>query len=347
MSDPIHGGPEEVLGRIVSDSAAAATHCLAAAERAVVEGRFNIAKVLRACAHSARVAALTAARLLAEKTRPADVVASTLALLEQQSHHRDRVRKLLPESQGTTGPQNLFDASPASAALEDVLHRALNSLQRNRDILESDVAQSLWGCQVCGAVVEGSQPQNCSHCGALRFEFEWFGPFYSGTFERLGRRSPTEIAAILTESPVRLASLLDAVDEEPLARRPSVDEWCVKEIAGHLTDVTQLFCWRVQTIQTAATAPSLDGSMPPWRLLEKKGYPDVLSRVILEDFQSATREAFALIQKMKVEDWGRFGLVRGRATTILDLGAWLANHNVAHFAQIEALREGLRQAKTD
>jgi hypothetical protein len=31
--------------------------------------------------------------------------------------------------------------------------------------------------------------------------------------------------------------------------------------------------------------------------------------------------------------------MRGRMTTVLDLGIWLANHNVAHFAQIQALRQ--------
>jgi hypothetical protein len=77
----------------------------------------------------------------------------------------------------------------------------------------------------------------------------------------------------------------------------------------------------------------------PWRLLEKKGYPEVPSRTIVEGFQGATCEALAVIQGMADDDWGRFGLVRGRATTVLDLGTWLANHNIAHFAQIKALRK--------
>jgi rubrerythrin len=341
MLEPTDRSPEQILARMVSDSAAAATHCLAAAERAVVEGRFNLAKVLRACAHSARLAALTAARLLAENTQPAEVLASALALLKQQSLAEDRVRKALAENQGPTVTQKLFDANPAPA-LEDVLRRALGSLQSNRDVLESDVAQSLWGCQVCGAIIEGSPPQNCSHCGALRFEFEWFGPFYSGTFERLGRRSPAEIARIVEESPVRLASLLGGVDEKRLATRPSVDEWCMKEIAGHLIDVTGLFSWRVRTIGDAVTPPSLDGSAPPWRLLDGKGYSEVASKRLVEAFRSATQEALEIVKGFADEDWGRFGLVRARVTTVLDLGTWLANHNIAHCAQIEALREDTR-----
>lgn len=340
MRDAASWGLDEALGHIVSESATAAMHSLAAAERAVLDGRFNLAKILRASAHSARLTALTAARLLAQDTRPVEVLTSTLALLERQSVARQRVTRLLTEHQVSGAMRGLFNANTASAAVEDVLRRALQSLQENRDVLESDVAQSLWGCQVCGAIAEGPRPEGCSHCGALRFEFEWFGPFYSGTFDRLGRRSPAEIAGILEEGPRRLASLLDGVGEEGLTRRPSADEWCMKEIAGHLLDVTELFCWRVGTIRDAVTPPPLEGSLPPWRLLEGKGYPEVESTLIVEGFRSATREALAVVERVGVEDWGRYGLTGGRVTTILDLGSWLANHNIAHFAQIEALRGG-------
>jgi rubrerythrin len=336
MPAPSDDNVEERLAEIVSDSAAMSAHCLAAAERAVIEGRFNIAKVLRVCAHSTRVSALAAARLLAQGTRPAEVLTSTLALLEQQSLERQRLKAFLT-------PPTPIGATPQSAALENLLRRAIWSLERNRDVLESDVAQSLWGCQVCGSIAEGSAPRTCSLCGALRFEFEWFGPFYSGSFERLGRRSPEEVARILTDSPQWLTNLLQGIDEERLASRPSPDEWSMKEIAGHLIDVTHLFCQRVRTIGDATNPPSLDGSTPPWRMLEGKGYPDLASRLIVEGFRSATQEALDIIQGFDVDDWSRFGLVRGRVvTTNLDLGTWLANHNIAHCAQLEALREVIR-----
>jgi hypothetical protein len=337
MTDGADDGREERLRQIVSESATAAMHCLAAAERAVLDGRFNIAKVLRACAHSTRLTALTAARILAREGRPVDAVARTLAVLERQPFDRKMVSELLADRADGVIP-TLPAAGPPSAALEDILQRALMSLASSRDVLESDVAQSLWGCQVCGALFEGPAPTSCFGCGALRFEFEWFGPFYSGTFERLGRRSPAEIVAILEGSHPRLASLLDGIDEEQLARRPSANEWGMKEIAGHLVDVTELFSQRARTVRNTVTPPSLDGSLPPWRLLEGKRYPDVASTTIVEGFRRATSDALALIDGFSSEDWGRFGLIRGRATTILDLGTWLANHNIAHFAQIDALR---------
>src|SRR5688572_27707774 len=257
---------QEHLERIVSTNAAASMRCLAAAERAVLEGRFNLAKVLRACAHAARVASLTAARTLAQGAAPITVLGDTSAFFEHQS----------------------IDVLEAASPLRDVLRRALQSLEGNRDILESDVAQSLWGCQVCGAIVETRAPQRCGGCGALSFEFEWFGPFYSGTFDRLGRRSPAAVARIVQDSPGRLATLLQGVDEEQLARRPSPDEWCMKEVAGHLVDVTELFSWRARRILDASSPPSLDEPLPPWRLLETKGYGNTPATVIAERFSMAT-----------------------------------------------------------
>jgi hypothetical protein len=309
---------DERLAEVVSTSAATAMRCLAAAEHAVLTGRFNLAKVLRACAHAARLTSLTAARTLSARTPPAAVLAEAGEVLMR-----------------AWGPP---PATPPGPAVRGVVDRALRSLEGNRDVLESDVAQSLWGCQVCGAIFEDRVPDRCGSCGALRFEFEWFGPFYSGTFERLGRQSPDAIQRIVHDSPARLAALVAGVEEENLARRPSPDEWGIKEIAGHLIDVTELFSWRVLRILVAASPPSLDGPVPPWRLLEGKGYAQGSTAAIVEGFRGATRDALEMVAGLDGDGWGRFGLIGRRVTTILDLGTWLANHNIAHLAQIEALR---------
>src|SRR5579859_4411025 len=47
---------------------------LAAAERAILDGRFNTAKILRAAAHAQRAMAMEAARLLQEELGESDVL---------------------------------------------------------------------------------------------------------------------------------------------------------------------------------------------------------------------------------------------------------------------------------
>ena len=113
----------------------------------------------------------------------------------------------------------------------------------------------------------------------------------------------------------------------------------MKEIAGHILDVSDLFCARARTMLEATGAVSIDTPVPPWKLLEGKGYPEMPGADIVDRIRRASAEAFTLVEGMRAADWRREALSRGRSTTILDLGVWLANHNVAHLKQIAALRE--------
>ena len=79
--------------------------------------------------------------------------------------------------------QRVYDAAQP---LIEICDRAVDSLRQHRDVMESDVAQSLWGCHDCGYIVEKDQPDLRPQCGALGGEFEWFGPFYSVTMSDWG-----------------------------------------------------------------------------------------------------------------------------------------------------------------
>ena len=48
----------------------------------------------------------------------------------------------------------------------------------------------------------------------------------------------------------------------------------MKEIAGHMIDVTELFLERLRRILTAETPQSLSTPVPPWKILEGRGYTD-------------------------------------------------------------------------
>ena len=301
----------------IDEDARAVIRCLVAAERAVADGRFNIAKVLRAVAHAARVRAMNAERGLPAMRSPADVARA----------ERDRARERRRDGAVVGNP-----------APVDILDRAVASLDAHRDVMEEDVAQWLWGCHGCGDIVERDRPDACSRCGALGAEFEGFGPFYLVTAERLGRLHPDEVAAIVRRTPDNVLDLFAGVPDEDLARRPSSSEWSMKEIAGHILDVTDLFCARVRTMLETAGAVSIDTPVPPWKLLEGKGYPEMPGAEIVDRIRRASGQALTLVEGVRAADWGRQALSRGRSTTILDLGVWLANHNVAHLKQITALR---------
>ena len=73
------------LQEAVAQESQAVIRCLVAAERAVEDGRFNIAKVMRAAAHTARIRAMHLQRLLTAQGSPVAPVE-----VEQQRRHAQR-----------------------------------------------------------------------------------------------------------------------------------------------------------------------------------------------------------------------------------------------------------------
>jgi rubrerythrin len=294
--------------------------CLAAAERAVERGQFNTAKVLRALAHSQRIRALQAARLLAEVHTP-EVLLSRI--LEQAAR--------APEQ---ADPPAF--SSPVRRQTADVLGRALRALRAHGEVCEADLPQHLWGCYGCGYLAEGERPEVCPACGALGVEFEWFGPFYASTPEHLGQRTPAEIIATLEGTPARVAAALAGQPDARLRQRPGPEEWSAKEIVAHLLETDGLFARRVQAVLAAQAVPTIDTPVPPWKLHEGKGYDDLPAAEVLGRLRQARRASLALVRELTAEQWARRGLVRGAGTSLLDLGTWLANHDRGHLAQLRS-----------
>ena len=270
---------------------------LAAAEELVRRGQFNAAKVLRALAHAQRSEAMTRAR-----------------------HDEVDLPELLRRNH----------AALTDPAARDIAARALASLAHHTDVAESDVNQHIWGCYGCGRLVEGDRPDSCPACGALAVEFEWFGPFYAANPEHLGQQSPADVLAMLRRTPDEVARVLDG--RADLATRPAPDEWSIAELVGHLIETDGVFRSRVTTVLDSDGVPVLD-SRRPWTLHEGKGYEHMSGDALLTAFRATRAETIALVEGLTDTDWMRKGTVRGTANSVLDLGSWLANHDVGHLAQ--------------
>jgi rubrerythrin len=304
---------------------------LALAEAAVMRGQFNLAKVLRAIAHTQRVQAMLAARLLAREDSPAAALGTIMAELKEQP-------VVGPKTVGTPVPR--VDGT-AMARARELVRRSVASLQSHRDVSETDVAQFIYACYGCGNLVEnsGEAPEVCDLCGALSPEFARFGPFYSTSPEHLGQHSPAEILAILATIPDDIAQAVAGCDDAALRRKPASDEWCVKEIVAHLLETELLFTRRVNAILThdgSGLAP-INTPVPPWKLHEGKGYPDMPIETILERLRATRSATLVLVGVIAPEQWARRGSNVEGATSVLDLGTWLANHDLGHLAQIRHL----------
>ena len=307
---------------------------LIAAEIAILQGQFNVAKVFRASAHAQRALAMEAARLLAIDFDPTALLQSVTTELE-----RGPVAEV---AEATPGKDNIIDAKLAQfravrEGLQDILQRSMTSLEANNDILESDVAQFLWGCYGCGHIVEGDLPDACPVCGALAIEFEWFGPFYSATPEHLGQLSPAEFITILETIPDQVAGVISNVDDDHLRRKPSEDEWSVKEIVGHILETDILFVDRVKFILESQGIPAIPRTVPPWKLHEGKGYEELSADELIKRLRQARSASLELVRSLTPDQWARRGTILGSATSVLDLGTWLTNHDRGHLAQIRQL----------
>jgi rubrerythrin/uncharacterized damage-inducible protein DinB len=305
---------------------------LVAAEKAVLTGQFNAAKVLRAAAHTQRVLAMNIARL-SGKPDTGELLETIIQEVEIGKAAQDPA-PVPPDSIGEM--RNRFEQfKVVEDRLKDILSRSLASLKDNRDVLESDVQQFIWGCYSCGYLVEGDLTDVCPVCGALDIEFELFGPFYSSTPEHLGQRTPKEIVSILEQIPAEVGKLIGGRDDLLLSRRPSQEEWCVKEIVGHMIEVDRLFLKRVQTIMETQGLPNLPTTAPPWKLHEGKDYENWEASQLITLLKENRDATLAFVSKLKEEDWTRFGSNQGSPVSLLDLGTWLTNHDVGHVAQIK------------
>ncbi|MDX1418212.1 MAG: DinB family protein [Candidatus Promineifilaceae bacterium] len=277
---------------------------LAAAEQAILLGQFNVAKVLRAAAHSQRVQGMEAARLLAEEYDAQNIFNTILEEIDPDEE------LVLFEPMSPAVQQYLQRSAAVRERLRDIIQRALGSLENNPDVLESDVAQFLRGCYGCGAILEGDPPHACPICGALSVEFEGFGPFYSATAEHLGQLTPEAVIKILESIPDEIETTVTNVDQDVLQRKPAPGQWSIAEIIGHMLETDRFFVKRAQKL-LAEQGQELPWVLPPWKLQEGKGYETMQSTELIDHMRAARTSSLALIRALTAEDWTRRGLSFG------------------------------------
>lgn len=315
--------------QISADDAAQAARCLAAAERAVTEGRMNLAKVLRAAAHAFRARSLSLARI---GGADGDATGALMEALRRQ----ESVAAALAAAPASTVTR---DALAASRELTSILRRSAGALARSHDIPETVVAQFLWGCHDCGAISEGARPEICACCGSVAADYQMFAPFFSATPERLARRTPAEVTAMLSGDADRLRDALAGVDEARLRRVPPDGEWCMKQVAGHMIDVAGIFCRRARSAIEPDSAIPPEKTPMPWLLVHDEEYAGMSVETLVDRFRAVTEDALALITRLGEADWSLTAEMLSGAVRVVDLASWLANHDVAHVRQIVAMRE--------
>lgn len=321
----------EALQREVAIGGQAYVRNLTAAETAVLQGQFNVAKILRAAGHTQWVLAMNAARLLQPRIDGPQLFHAILDELD------------LADGGVALGDDGDTDAA-VDAILErnqrvreqlrDILKRGLVSLAANPDVLEKDVSIFLWGCYNCGYLVEETKPAQCPLCAAPSAELANFGPYYNSTPQHLGRLLPQEMLVSLAAAPDDLAAAVEGVSAAAFTRKPTPEEWAIWELMAHLIETDRIFLELAPGLLADAEVKPLIFREAPWKAHEGKGYESWSAAQLVAEFRQVRSDVLDLIRDLTPELWSRYASRPGRITSLLDLGRWIANHDVGHIAQV-------------
>ena len=179
----------------------------------------------------------------------------------------------------------------------------------------------------------------CPACGSFGGEFALFAPFFSGTQEHIARRTPDEIITMLRGDYAALAEAMDGLSDDALRHSPRAGEWCTKEIAGHMIDIVEMATRRLAPIADAAAPDVAEAQLLPWRIVEGQDYSSKSADELLDRYERGLDALLATIGRLEGLDWRKKATMSGSRVAAIDVGSWVANHNVAHLQQILAFRE--------
>ena len=77
--------------------------------------------------------------------------------------------------------------------------------------------------------------------------------------------------------------------------------------------------------------------MLPWKIIDGQDYPAASAGELCDRFERAITDALALVEGLPDVSWRKRGEMLSGKLALIDMGSWLANHNIAHLEQIRAL----------
>lgn len=109
-----------------------------------------------------------------------------------------------------------------------------------------------------------------------------------------------EIAATLESLPSVLRTLLAPIDDAALCARPEPEEWCVREVIGHLiaTD-TGAFTDRIAAV--VAGEPEIAG-FDPWAAIRERDFTEGPLDVLLDEFDAVRQRSADFVRSLASAD---------------------------------------------
>ncbi len=137
--------------------------------------------------------------------------------------------------------------------------------------------------------------------------------------------------------PGALENELRGISDQALTHRSSLDEWCIKEIVGHLRDSAEIYHKRLYMMSTQ-TDPVLQPQDQD-ALAREHNYMDRDVNEMLRELAQQRGRTVQLLTTLVNWNWARTGqhLERGR-TSIRQMVEYMVQHDAGHLREIARLR---------
>jgi hypothetical protein len=157
---------------------------------------------------------------------------------------------------------------------------------------------------------------------------------YAPYFGRYVEQVPDgDITTTLAAQLERTQRLLAGVSDAAAAYRPAPEEWSVKQIVGHLSDVERTFAHRAFCFARADT-----GALPGMEqddYVRAGNYDSRTLADLLEEWVLLRRASIALFRSLDAAAWTRQGTASENRISVRALAYCLAGHENGHIRDIE------------
>jgi len=226
-----------------------------------------------------------------------------------------------------------LEDSDLSPALLATLRTCLEYLTSGENIL-LEHAPDVFVCRTCGHAALGQAPDNCPDCGSWPGRFRKFVAFFNGDNQE--PINPLTVLDSLEASVAAVKRLTDGLSEEALNRKPSADEWSVRDHMAHFLDTHEMLENRVN-LMLEHDDPDLT-AYPVFELATKEERHPPTAHGIIETFARKRTALVGQLRALTLNDLFRTGYHPSFGQlTILRQAAYMANHEQDHLSEIEAV----------
>lgn len=284
---------------------ASSVNLLALAARVESEGRYNVAKLLRAA-------------VFARAQREAD----------QALEEAPRGDELLEALHGVA---DAFATDPLLVPLSEPLRAGTRAFAAGAVPLIDEVPDPLV-CRRCGHVAMAEAPEACPRCAADGVTFLVQRPVWW-----LERYDPASAMAQLERTPARVRALLDRIPVSAWSQRPEPGTWSPHEVLSHVRDAQGVLEQRVAAI-LEHDDPDLEAKMVwSWN---QEARP-ATTQEVLDAYLASRARVLEVLRGAPADAWWRTGRHRefGRLTLTQQV-SYFAAHEPTHLRQLATAAKG-------